>query len=75
MIRCVSVAAAVAAAVPVLLLSGMAQAGDEHNQDGQPGEAGTGTATCHSVPPTEDGVLRCSAVPGDPGAAGSVTDD
>jgi hypothetical protein len=70
-------AAAAAAAVSVMLFGGVAQAddpknGDQKNQDGPDGRSGSATADCREVPPPEDGVIRCTAWLGAPGAGGQA---
>jgi hypothetical protein len=67
-------ALAVAAAASALLIGGTAQAGEPLNQDGPPGEPGSATNHCRTVPPRDDdGSTHCTARPGMPGAPGPAT--
>jgi hypothetical protein len=68
-------ALAVLAAASVLLVGGAAQAGEPSNQDGPPGEPGSATNHCRTVPQQEDdGLTGCTARPGMPGAPGPATE-
>jgi hypothetical protein len=67
-------APAAVAAVSVALFGGVAQAGDPQDQDGAAGEPGNATATCRYEPPMQDGWIRCTATPGEPGAGGAAVE-
>lgn len=67
-------ALAVAAAAAGMLIGGAAQAGEPSHQDGPPGEPGSATNHCRTVPQQDDdGSTQCIARPGIPGAPGPAT--
>jgi hypothetical protein len=70
----VRAALAAAAAVSVLVIGGVAQAGDPKNQDGSAGEPSTATVICRWLPPAKDMIFQCTALPRQPGAGGPTID-